>query len=107
MSAWTPPDDDAASAMPVLQCAMRPSASAPCWRSTMSASTCLRGEVLALLGDNGAGKSTLIKCISGVHRLDAGDIEIDGVAHADPLARGCPRRPASRPSTRTLRCSTI
>ena len=28
---------------------------------------------LALLGDNGAGKSTLIKCISGVHRLDAGD----------------------------------
>ncbi len=36
------------------------------------------GEVLALLGDNGAGKSTLIKCISGVHRLDAGAIEMDG-----------------------------
>jgi D-xylose transport system ATP-binding protein len=36
------------------------------------------GEVLAILGDNGAGKSTLIKCISGVHRLDAGEIEIDG-----------------------------
>ena len=36
------------------------------------------GQVLALLGDNGAGKSTLIKCISGVHRLDAGRIEIDG-----------------------------
>ncbi len=36
------------------------------------------GEVLALLGDNGAGKSTLIKCISGVHRLDAGIIEVDG-----------------------------
>jgi ABC-type sugar transport system ATPase subunit len=34
--------------------------------------------VLALLGDNGAGKSTLIKCISGVHRLDAGRIELDG-----------------------------
>ena len=37
------------------------------------------GEVLAVLGDNGAGKSTLIKCISGVHRLDAGGVEIDGV----------------------------
>jgi D-xylose transport system ATP-binding protein len=36
------------------------------------------GEVLALLGDNGAGKSTLIKCLSGVHKLDTGIIEVDG-----------------------------
>jgi len=41
-----------------------------------------RGEVLALLGDNGAGKSTLIKCISGVHPLDAGMILLDGAATA-------------------------
>jgi ABC-type sugar transport system ATPase subunit len=37
-----------------------------------------RGEVLALLGDNGAGKSTLIKCISGIHALDEGEILLDG-----------------------------
>jgi D-xylose transport system ATP-binding protein len=36
------------------------------------------GEVLAVLGDNGAGKSTLINCISGVHRLDSGVIEVEG-----------------------------
>ena len=36
------------------------------------------GEVLALLGDNGAGKSTLISCLSGVHRLDAGTVRMDG-----------------------------
>ncbi|TGS14334.1 sugar ABC transporter ATP-binding protein [Mesorhizobium sp. M2E.F.Ca.ET.209.01.1.1] len=41
--------------------------------------TVRRGEILCLLGDNGAGKSTLIKCISGVHHLDSGSIEIDGV----------------------------
>jgi D-xylose transport system ATP-binding protein len=38
------------------------------------------GEVLALLGDNGAGKSTIIKCISGVHRLDDGQILLEGQA---------------------------
>ncbi len=35
-------------------------------------------EVVALLGDNGAGKSTLIKAIAGVHRLDGGEIAVDG-----------------------------
>jgi D-xylose transport system ATP-binding protein len=36
------------------------------------------GEVVALLGDNGAGKSTLAKAVGGVHRLDAGEIRVDG-----------------------------
>lgn len=36
------------------------------------------GQVTAILGDNGAGKSTLIKCMSGVHCLDTGAIEVDG-----------------------------
>jgi len=37
-----------------------------------------QGEIVALLGDNGAGKSTLVKALGGVHRLDAGEIRIDG-----------------------------
>jgi D-xylose transport system ATP-binding protein len=36
------------------------------------------GEVMALVGDNGAGKSTLIKCVAGIHPIDAGEILFDG-----------------------------
>ncbi len=37
------------------------------------------GEVVALVGDNGAGKSTLVKAIAGTHRVDDGEILLDGV----------------------------
>ncbi len=50
-----------------------------------------RGEVLALLGDNGAGKSTLVKCISGVHALDEGEILMDG-AKVDLTSPAAARR---------------
>ena len=37
-----------------------------------------KGEVHVLIGENGAGKSTLIKILSGVHRLDSGEIYMNG-----------------------------
>jgi len=36
------------------------------------------GEITALVGDNGAGKSTLVRCMSGIHRPDDGEITFDG-----------------------------
>ncbi len=44
------------------------------------------GEVLAIMGDNGAGKSTLIRALSGVHRLTAGEVWLEGrpVSFASP-----------------------
>jgi ABC-type sugar transport system ATPase subunit len=46
-----------------------------------------RGEVFGLLGDNAAGKSTLIKCISGVHQAEEGEIVFEGkrVQFAHPI----------------------
>ena len=40
--------------------------------------TARRGEVTSLCGENGAGKSTLIKVLGGIHKMDAGEIFIDG-----------------------------
>ena len=35
-------------------------------------------EVVALVGDNGAGKSTLVKILSGIYRMDSGQIYFEG-----------------------------
>jgi len=40
--------------------------------------TVAAGQVTALIGDNGAGKSTLVKCISGIHGHEAGEIRFEG-----------------------------
>jgi rhamnose transport system ATP-binding protein len=44
------------------------------------------GEAHALVGENGAGKSTIVKMLAGVHRPDAGTLELDGV----PIELGSP-----------------
>ncbi|OKY27374.1 MULTISPECIES: ATP-binding cassette domain-containing protein [Thalassotalea] len=51
-----------------------------------------KGEVVGLLGDNGAGKSTLVRCISGIHQPDSGEILVNEqpVSITSPLdARAC------------------
>lgn len=51
-----------------------------------------KGEVHVLVGENGAGKSTLMKIISGVHKMDEGQMlfegkptKVKGVSHAQQL----------------------
>ena len=37
-----------------------------------------RGRIYGLIGPNGSGKTTLFNCITGVERLDAGHVVLDG-----------------------------
>ena len=37
-----------------------------------------RGRIYGLIGPNGSGKTTLFNCITGVERLDAGHVLLDG-----------------------------
>jgi len=40
------------------------------------------GEKLVICGPSGSGKSTLIRCINGLETIDAGSIEVEGMALA-------------------------
>jgi ABC-type branched-subunit amino acid transport system ATPase component len=65
------------------------------------------GEVHALVGENGAGKSTLIKVLTGVHRLDGGELRHDGAAVAFARPVDAQRAGISRSTRRSTssRCA--
>lgn len=37
------------------------------------------GEIVAVLGKSGSGKSTILNCLSGIDRIDAGRVLVEGV----------------------------
>jgi ABC-type polar amino acid transport system ATPase subunit len=69
-----------------------------------------RGEVAAVIGPSGGGKSTLLRCINGLERFEAGEIQIGDVV-LGPNGNSAPREPepgkpqdgASGDSLRALR----
>lgn len=52
------------------------------------------GEFVTLLGPSGCGKTTLLRCVAGLHRVDRGEIAINGrvvasaKSHVPPERRG-------------------
>lgn len=52
------------------------------------------GEVVAVMGPSGAGKTTLLDALSGLTRLDAGHVSIDGEVLADTRRHTPPSRRA-------------
>ena len=45
------------------------------------------GDLYAFIGHNGAGKTTTLKCVTGIHDFDAGEITVGGVdIRRDPIA---------------------
>ena len=37
-----------------------------------------KGEILGLIGANGAGKTTLFNCLTGVNKINSGEIKFEG-----------------------------
>ena len=60
-----------------------------------------KGDIYAFIGHNGAGKTTTLKCVTGIHNFDEGEILIDGISLRDnPLE--CKRRFAYIPDNPDL-----
>ncbi|TMD56069.1 MAG: ABC transporter ATP-binding protein [Chloroflexi bacterium] len=56
------------------------------------------GQIFGIIGPNGAGKTTLLNCISGVYRLDGGDVLWQGAS----IAGRAPHRVAALGIGRTF-----
>ena len=39
-----------------------------------------KGDIYAFIGHNGAGKTTTLKCVTGIHDFEKGEIFIDGIS---------------------------
>lgn len=60
-----------------------------------------KGDIYAFIGHNGAGKTTTLKCITGIHDFEEGEIIIDGInLKENPLE--CKRRFAYIPDNPDL-----
>ncbi len=60
-----------------------------------------KGDIYAFIGHNGAGKTTTLKCVTGIHDFDEGEIIIDGInLRENPME--CKRRFAYIPDNPDL-----
>lgn len=60
-----------------------------------------RGEVAAIIGPSGGGKSTFLRCLNGLERFQAGQIQIDGL-RLDAQANDRQREAVLKPIRRRL-----
>ncbi len=49
-----------------------------------------RGEMVAIMGPSGSGKTTLLNCLSGLDRIDGGEVLIEGCRSARCPIRSAP-----------------
>ena len=46
-----------------------------------------KGEILSIVGPSGSGKTTVLKCVTGLKKMDGGQILVDGVDQNSYLAQ--------------------